>query len=210
MQYGLPQLLLKPEELEPHLDAQALELHYSRHHGALVRRLNETLAGYPLLSRRPLEEMLQDISTVPAEIRQALRNFGGGHLNHCLLWDSLGPERHRRPEGPLRDALDTDFGGFEPFRDEFMVSALQRFGSGWMWLCLDPHGALKLLSTPNEDSPLMYGMRPILGLDLWEHAYYLKFQDRRADYVAAWWHVVDWRKIGEMYLLERALLASEA
>jgi superoxide dismutase, Fe-Mn family len=210
MKYDLPPLTYGHHGLEPHLGARALELHHHGHHAAYVRRLNETLSGYPSLSRRPLEDMLRDIGTVPEEIRQAVRNLGGGHLNHCLFWDTMGPDGPRRPEGRLREAVRSEFGDFERFREEFTVSALQRLGSGWMWLCLDAHGALALLSTPNEDSPLMYGMRPVLGVDLWEHAYYLDYQDRRADYLASWWSVVDWRRAGEMYLLERALLASEA
>ncbi len=211
MIYQLPPLPYAYNALEPYIDALTMEIHHTRHHGGYVSNLNKLLDGQPRFANRPLEEIVADISLLPEEIRQGVRNNGGGHLNHSLLWHSMGPAKGgpntgaspnaaaSEPEGILRHAINSTFGDFVKFRDELTRAAMARFGSGWAWLVLDHQGKMEVISTPNQDSPIMLGYRPVLGVDVWEHAYYLKYQNRRADYLAAWWNVVNWDKVAQRY-----------
>ena len=208
MPHELPELPYDYHSLEPHIDARTMEIHHTKHHAGYVDKLNTALGGHQELQSRPLEELLADISVAPEEIRQALRNNGGGHLNHSLFWQIMGPGRGGEPAGPVAEALRSTFGGFGDFREKFTHAALSRFGSGWAWLVMNSHGGLEITTTANQDSPLMYGHRPVLGLDVWEHAYYLKYQNRRADYVAAFWNVVNWQQAGEVFSRQRALVTS--
>lgn len=199
MMYRLPSLHYRYDALEPYLDAETMRIHYERHHGSYVNNLNSLLQGIDRLTDKTLEEILANIAMLPEEIRQSVRNFGGGHLNHCLFWHVMGPPRDTRPAGALEQAIVSTFGDVEALKNKVTQAALDRFGSGWGWLCLDWRGRLEVLSTPNQDSPIMLGYRPILGVDVWEHAYYLHYQSRRADYLAAWWHVVDWDNVADLY-----------
>ena len=199
MKYSALALPYSFDALAPHIDARTMEVHYTKHHAGYVAKLNETIARCPEIADRPLEEMLADISTVPDAARQAIRNLAGGHLNHSVFWQIMGPGCGGRPVGALAKAIDANFTNFDEFRARFTRTAMARFGSGWAWLGLDHRGRLELFSTPNQDSPLMLGYRPILGIDLWEHAYYLTYQNRRGDYIAAWWNVVNWEKLAEIF-----------
>ena len=185
--------------MEPHIDARTVELQHTRYHAAYITRLNSLLEGHQDLLARPLEDIIAHIRSLPEEIRQAVRNQGGGHLNHSLLWQTIGPPAEPLPEGILADAIDAAFGSFSDFKAELSMTALNRFGSGWAWLCLNSHANLEVMSTPNEDSPIMLGATPILGVDLWEHAYYLKYLSRRADYILAWWNVINWDAVTRLY-----------
>jgi Fe-Mn family superoxide dismutase len=201
MTYQLPSLPYAYDALEPHVDTRTMELHHGRRHAGYVERLNHVLQQCTDLEGLSLEEIISDIRVVPEELRQELRFNGGGHLNHSLFWHILGPGKGpKRPEGQLLRAFESTFGQIEAFRQEFARAALSRMGSGWAWLSLDNHAHLEILTTPNEDSPIMLGYRPILGLDLWEHAYYLKYPDRREEYIQAWWNVVHWDKVAELYV----------
>jgi Fe-Mn family superoxide dismutase len=200
MTYSLPLLAYEYGALEPYIDARTMEIHYTMHHGGYVNNLNKLLAGVKTLENKTLEEIIADIRMVPEDIRQAVRNHGGGHLNHSLFWHILGPGGGGEPRGVISTAILGTFESFAKFKDVFTKAALGRFGSGWAWLCMESHGRLEVLDTPNQDSPIMQGLRPILGLDLWEHAYYLKYQSRRAEYVDAWWNVVSWPKVNEIYM----------
>lgn len=199
MTYQLPALAYPYDALEPHIDTRTMEIHYNRHHANYVNSLNRLLEGQAKLADKPLEEIISDISIVPEDIRQGVRNHGGGHLNHSLYWHTMGPGRGGEPDGILRHAIVSSFGDFTRFKDDFVKAAMSRFGSGWAWLCLDYRGHCEIITTPNQDSPIMLGYRPVVGVDLWEHAYYLKYQDRKADYLAAWWNVVNWEKVAEVY-----------
>jgi Fe-Mn family superoxide dismutase len=199
MIYRLPPLPYEYNALEPFIDALTMEIHHTKHHASYVDNLNKALVGLDNLSAMPLEDILADIRSVPEEVRQQVRNHGGGHLNHSLFWQIMGPGAGGEPTGTLREAIDATFGNYASFKDEFVRTAMTRFGSGWAWLGVDHNGGLEVINTPNQDSPIMLGYRPILGLDLWEHAYYLKYQNRRADYVAAWWNVVQWEKVAEIH-----------
>lgn len=198
MRYELPDLPYSYSALEPHIDAKTMEIHHTKHHAGYVSNLNKALEPCGL-SDRPLEELLSDLKLVPEEFRQAVRNHGGGHLNHSLFWRIMAPRAGGEPGGDLIEAIRESFGGFAEFREKFTQAAATRFGSGWAWLGLDGQGRLEILSSPNQDSPLMLGCRPILGLDVWEHAYYLKYQNRRGDYIAAWWNVVNWPVVETLY-----------
>ncbi|RME44741.1 MAG: superoxide dismutase [Chloroflexi bacterium] len=195
MAYQLPDLPYPFDALEPHIDAMTMEIHHDRHHAGYVNNVNAALEGYPDLAAKSVEDLLREINSVPESIRTAVRNNGGGHANHSLFWQIMSPDGGGEPSGALATAINSAFGGFEAFRDQFSKAALGRFGSGWAWLVVDAGGGLSVLSTANQDSPLMDGLTPILGIDVWEHAYYLKYQNRRGDYVKAWWNVVNWPEV---------------
>jgi len=198
MSFHIPALPYSYNALEPYLDAQTMQLHHSRHHADDVSELNK-LYAHKNLPTLPLEEIIADIRSVPEEIRQNFRNYGGSHLNHCLLWQVIGPARHSEPDESLQKAIDEKFSSLANFKKNFIAAALDRFGSGWAWLCLDHTGQLEICTTPNQDSPIMLGSSPILGIDLWEHAYYLKYQNRKEDYLQAWWNVINWQKVSELF-----------
>lgn len=200
MKYELPRLPYAYDALEPHIDAQTMEIHHAKHHQGYVDKLNEALGKHPE-SAFSLEEMLSSLETAPEDIRVAVRNNGGGYFNHSLFWISMGPEKEIRkePSGKLREALNNDFGEVEKFKDSFSQAAMSRFGSGWAWLCSDESGKLSVISTANQDTPLEKHLTPLLGLDIWEHAYYLKYQNKRLDYVVAWWNVVNWEEVEKRY-----------
>jgi Fe-Mn family superoxide dismutase len=199
MAHQLPKLPYTFDSLEPHIDARTMEIHHDKHHAAYVNNLNAALQGHADLEKLSIEELLRGIEKVPEAIRTAVRNNGGGHANHSLFWTLMGPGKGGSPTGELAAAIGSRFGSFEKFKEEFSKAAATRFGSGWAWLVVDTSGALKVYSTANQDSPLMQGDVPILGLDVWEHAYYLHYQNRRPDYIAAWWNTVDWSKVAEYF-----------
>lgn len=196
MPHQLPDLPYPFDALEPHIDARTMEIHHDRHHAGYVKKLNAALEGHEALEGKPVEELLWEINEVPDEIRIAVRNNGGGHANHTLFWQVMSPEGGGRPSGELASAIQSTFGSFDDFKEQFSDAAGGRFGSGWAWLVV-ADGRLEVLSTPNQDSPLMHGKTPILGLDVWEHAYYLKYQNKRPEYVSAWWNVVNWPAVAE-------------
>lgn len=191
MAHELPPLPYAHDALEPHIDALTMEIHHGKHHQAYVNNVNKALEAHPDLANRSIEDLIRDLRSVPDGIRVAVRNNGGGHANHSLFWASMGPGKGGAPSGRLADAISSTFGSFDAFKEKFTAAAATRFGSGWAWL-VSNGGTLEVLSTPNQDSPLMEGKTPLLGLDVWEHAYYLKYQNRRPDYITAWWNVVDW------------------
>jgi Fe-Mn family superoxide dismutase len=199
MAYELTPLPYAYDALEPHIDARTMEIHHGKHHQAYVNNANKALEGHPDLGAKPIEQVLREIQTVPEGIRQAVINHGGGHANHALFWQIMGPGKGGQPKGALADGIINTFGSFEKFRDEFSTAAATHFGSGWAWLGLDENGKLHVGSTANQDSPLSKGHTPILCLDVWEHAYYLKYQNRRPDFIKAWWNVVNWDKVAELY-----------
>jgi superoxide dismutase, Fe-Mn family len=199
MIYQLPPLPYPNDALEPFIDARTKEIHHARHHAGYVSELNKLLDGQDQFSNRPLEEIIADIRMLPEEIRQEVRNNGGGHLNHSLLWHVMSKGKGGEPDGILGHTINGAFGSFVKFKEEFAKAAIARVGSGWAWLCVDSRGRLEVFSTPNEDSPIMLGSRPVLGVDLWEHAYYLKYQDRRLEYIDAWWNTVNWDNVAELY-----------
>ena len=189
--HTLPDLPYAADALEPHIDARTMEIHHGKHHAAYVANLNKALEGHPSLAGRTVEELLADFSSLPAEIATAVRNHGGGHANHSLFWQVMSAQGGGAPSGELARAIEGDLGGLDNLRQRLTQAAMGQFGSGWGWLVVD-QGKLEILARANQDSPLMDGKTPILGVDVWEHAYYLKYQNRRADYLAAWWNVVDW------------------
>lgn len=196
MPFSLPPLPYPTDALEPHIDKLTMEIHYGKHHATYVNNLNKALESAPELANKSLEELLaNNCAIVPEKIRTAVRNNGGGQANHSLFWELMGPKAGGQPSGKLAEAINQTFGSFEKFKEKFTEAALGRFGSGWAWLVKTPSGQLEVSSTPNQDSPLMEGKVPVLGLDVWEHAYYLKYQNRRADYVQAWWNVVNWAAV---------------
>ena len=192
--HQLPALPYAFDALEPHIDARTMEIHHGKHHQGYVNKLNAALEKHPELAQTGLEELLGNLASVPEEIRSAVRNNGGGHANHSLFWPLLSANGGGRPKGALAGAIDSAFGSFDAFKERFANAAATRFGSGWAWLALDHFGRLQVLSTANQDSPLMDGMAPIIGLDVWEHAYYLNYQNRRPDYIAAFWNVLNWEQ----------------
>jgi Fe-Mn family superoxide dismutase len=198
MAHQLPPLPYAYNALEPYIDELTMQIHHDRHHGTYVQNLNAALEGHPDLEAKSIEDLLRGINDVPESIRTAVRNNGGGHANHTLFWEIMSPNGGGQPSGKLADAINTTFGSFEKFKEEFTKAALGRFGSGWAWLVVDG-GKLAITSTPNQDNPLMEGKTPIFGLDVWEHAYYLKYQNRRADYVNAFWNVVNWAEVEKRY-----------
>lgn len=203
MPYQLPPLPYAFDALEPHIDAQTMEIHHSKHHQTYVNNLNAALEGHPL-AELPVEELLRRLPELPAELRPAVINNGGGHANHSLFWDAMSPVGGGRPEGELAKAIDAELGGFERFKEAFTKAALTRFGSGWAWLCVTRAGRLLVESSANQDSPLMQGNTPILGLDVWEHAYYLRYQNRRPEYIGAFYNVIDWAEVARRYRLALA------
>lgn len=203
MAFTLPPLPYANDALEPHIDAQTMEIHHDKHHNAYVTNLNAALEKYPELQGKSIEELLaNNAAAVPEDIRTAVRNNGGGHANHSFFWQILKKNEGGAPSGALAEAINQKFGSFDAFKAEFKKAAGGRFGSGWAWLVLDNDGTVSITSTPNQDTPLMEGKTPLLGLDVWEHAYYLKYQNRRPDYVDAFWNVVNWDEVGSRY--ERA------
>jgi Fe-Mn family superoxide dismutase len=193
--YELPKLDYAYDALEPHFDARTMELHHGKHHATYVTKLNEALAKHPELEGKPLEELLRDLTSVPEDIRTAVKNHGGGHFNHSLFWKIIGPTGSRIPVGDLVEEINQAFGSYEKFKELFAAASVSVFGSGWTWLVRNQNKKLEIISTPNQDTPLALSYMPLLGLDVWEHAYYLKFQNRRAEYITAFWEVVDWSKI---------------
>lgn len=200
MRFELPKLNYSYDSLEPYIDSRTMEIHYTKHHATYVNKLNEALEKHPELMNKNLEDLLKDLDNIPSDIRTTVRNNGGGHYNHTLFWSIMGPNGSRKPIGKLAQRIDEVFGSFDKFKLEFSDSALNRFGSGWAWLVLDKYGHLSIISTPNQDNPIMIGLYPILGIDVWEHAYYLKYQNRRAEYIESWWNVVNWEEVEKHYL----------
>ncbi|TVQ12896.1 MAG: superoxide dismutase [Balneolaceae bacterium] len=198
MSYKLPDLPYAHDALEPHIDAKTMEIHHGKHHKGYVDKVNAALEGHDFASK-PIEDVLKNIDAVPADKKQAVINNGGGHANHSLFWTILSPDGGGKPGGSIGPAIDSTFGSLEKFKDEFSNAAATRFGSGWAWLCVDGSGGLKVMSTANQDSPYMQGLTPVLGLDVWEHAYYLNYQNRRPDYISAFWNVVNWKKVNELF-----------
>jgi Fe-Mn family superoxide dismutase len=198
MAFELPKLPYAYNALEPHIDARTMEIHHTKHHQAYINNLNKALEGQADLQNKSLEDLLKNISSVPENIRTAVQNNGGGHHNHSLFWEIMGPGKGGEPTGDLANAINSAFGSFSGFKEKFAAAATGRFGSGWAWLVSD-HGKLDIISTANQDSPLMQGKTPLLGLDVWEHAYYLNYQNRRPDYITAWWNVVNWDEVARRY-----------
>jgi Fe-Mn family superoxide dismutase len=199
MAFTLPPLPYAYNALEPHIDEQTMRIHHDKHHGAYVNNLNAALEGHAELQQKSLEDLLRGIGSVPEAIRTAVRNNGGGHHNHTLFWELMQPGGASEPSGALADAINKTFGGLAQFKEQFAKACLGRFGSGWGWLIRDASGKLGIESSANQDSPVMDGKMPLLGCDVWEHAYYLKYQNRRPDYVTAWWNVVNWTEVGRRF-----------
>ncbi len=198
MPHTLPALPYDFGALEPHIDTQTMQIHHGKHHQAYVNNLNAALDKHPELHEKSLEQLLKDLNSVPEAIRGAVRNNGGGHANHSLFWTLMSPKGGGEPTGPLADAIKKTFGDFAKFKEQFAAAGPGRFGSGWAWL-ISNNSKLEITSTPNQDTPVMEGKTPILGLDVWEHAYYLKYQNKRPDYIAAWWNVVDWNAVAKRF-----------
>jgi Fe-Mn family superoxide dismutase len=203
MAFTLPPLPYPSDALEPSIDKLTMEIHHDRHHKAYVDNLNKALEGHADLQSKSIEQLLRDIAKVPENIRQAVINNGGGHANHSMFWVIMGPKGGGKPSGALAEEITRTFGSFETFQQQLKQAAVGRFGSGWAWLVGD-QGKLKIISTPNQDSPYMQNLVPILGVDVWEHAYYLKYQNKRPDYVDAWWNTLNWKAIGERYSQAKA------
>jgi Fe-Mn family superoxide dismutase len=198
MAHEVPPLPYDYNALEPHIDEQTMRIHHDKHHGAYVTNLNAALEKHPELQQKSIDELLTGINSVPEDIRTAVRNNGGGHANHTMFWEIMGPGKGGAPGGALGDAIKASFGDFETFKKQFADAAVKRFGSGWAWL-IDVGGKLVIESTANQDSPIMEGKEPIFGLDVWEHAYYLKYQNRRPDYISAWWNTVNWDAVARRF-----------
>ena len=197
MAHALPELPYVHDALEPYIDARTMEIHHSKHHNAYITNLNNALADHEELQTKSVQDLLADLSAVPDSIRTAVRNNGGGHLNHSLFWPSMSQNGGGAPSGELADAISAAFGDFDTFKSEFSKAAATRFGSGWAWLSSSANGTLTVSSTANQDNPVSDGLTPLLGLDVWEHAYYLNYQNRRPDYVDAWWNVVNWDEVAD-------------
>lgn len=198
MAFTLPPLPYPSDALEPYIDKTTMEIHHDKHHGAYVTNLNKALESAPDLQNKSIEELLSNnLSAVPESIRTAVRNNGGGHANHSLFWNLLKKNNGAGPSGEIASVVNSTFGSFDAFKEKFNAAATTRFGSGWAWLVKDNGGKFEIISTANQDSPLMEGKKPILGLDVWEHAYYLKYQNRRPEYIAAWWNVVNWDEVNK-------------
>jgi Fe-Mn family superoxide dismutase len=198
MAHELPPLPYDFAALEPHIDAQTMQIHHGKHHQAYVNNLNAALEKHTDLQKMSAEELLRNLGSVPEDIRPAVRNNGGGHVNHTMFWKMMAPNAGGPPSGGVAEAIKASFGGFDAFKEQFAKAGVSRFGSGWAWL-IDNNGKLSIESTANQDNPISDGKKPILGIDVWEHAYYLKYQNRRPDYIAAFWNVVDWKAVGERY-----------
>lgn len=200
--FQLPELPYAYDALEPHIDKETMNIHHTKHHNAYVTKLNAALDGHSEFEGQSIEDILKDLDKLPEDIRTAVRNNGGGHANHSLFWVTLSKDGGGEPVGNVKQAIDEKFGSFDAFKDTFANAAATRFGSGWAWLVVD-NGELEVTSTLNQDSPISDGKSPILGLDVWEHAYYLKYQNKRPDYIDAFWNVVDWNKVEELYNKEK-------
>ncbi|WP_227395141.1 superoxide dismutase [Jeotgalibacillus aurantiacus] len=198
MAYTLPDLPYSYDALEPHFDKETMNIHHTKHHNTYVTKLNDALEGHDDLQSKSIDELVADLNSVPESIRTAVRNNGGGHANHSFFWKILSPNGGGEPTGDLASAINDKFGSFDKFKEEFAAAGAGRFGSGWAWLVVN-NGELEVTSTPNQDSPLTDGKTPILGLDVWEHAYYLKYQNKRPDYINAFWSVVDWNAVDKLY-----------
>jgi Fe-Mn family superoxide dismutase len=203
MAHTVPALPYPFDALEPHIDARTMEIHHDKHHQTYVDNLNKALEKHSQLQSKRIEDVLRDIKSVPEDIRTAVRNNGGGHANHSLFWPIMSPEGGGKPSGDLAKAIDKAFGSFDAFKQKFSDAGKGRFGSGWAWITVESNGGLRLEDTPNQDSPLMEGRTPVLGLDVWEHAYYLKYQNKRPDYIEAWWNVVNWEEVAKRYAAAR-------
>jgi len=203
MPFELPSLPYAHDALEPHIDARTMEIHHGKHHAAYVNNLNAALEAHPNLLNKGIEDLVRNLDAVPEAVRIAVRNNGGGHVNHSMFWKLMGPGQGGAPKGDVAKAIDKGFNSFEAFKEAFAKAAMGRFGSGWAWLVTEADGGLKIVSTANQDSTLSDGLSPVLGLDVWEHAYYLKYQNRRADYVSAWWNVVNWSEVDALYRAAR-------
>ncbi|GAK40467.1 superoxide dismutase [Paenibacillus urinalis] len=199
MAFQLPALPYANDALEPHIDAQTMEIHHDRHHNTYVTNLNAALENAPELQEKSLEDLLANLDSVPESIRTAVRNNGGGHYNHSLFWEIIGPNGGGAPTGEIAAAIDSELGGYDKFKEDFAKAATTRFGSGWAWLVVGKDGKLAITSTPNQDSPVFEGLTPVLGLDVWEHAYYLKYQNKRPDYIGAFWNVINWDEVNKRY-----------
>ena len=199
MAYTLPDLPYPKDALEPHIDAKTMEIHHDKHHAAYVNNLNAAIEKHPELGKSSAEDLISNLKSVPEDIRGAVRNNGGGHVNHSMFWKLMKKGGGGKPAGDLAKAINEIFGSFEQFQPKFEDAGLKRFGSGWAWLLLNSAGKLEIVSFPNQDNPLMEGQKPILGCDVWEHAYYLKYQNRRADYLKAWWSLVNWEEAEKNY-----------
>ncbi|MCL4361072.1 superoxide dismutase [Candidatus Dependentiae bacterium] len=197
--FSLPNLGYDYDALEPHIDALTMKIHHTKHHQAYIDKLNELLKNNPEYQQKTLKELLENIEDLPKDVRQEIINQGGGHLNHSLFWTYMSPNGGGKPSGKLLEDIEKSFNSFEKFKEKFNGEAKKKFGSGWAWLVLDHDGSLQVMSTSNQDSPIEQGLEPILGLDVWEHAYYLKYQNKRPDYIVAWWDVVDWPNIEKNY-----------
>lgn len=205
MLYSLPSLEFSADALEPHIDARTMEIHHGKHHQTYIDKLNGALSDHPALSDLSIEDLIRDLSAIPDAVRGAVRNNGGGHFNHTFFWKCISPSGGGLPSGALAEAITSSFGNLDALKNEFAQAALTRFGSGWAWLIKKEDGSLAVTSCPNQDNPLMDGVAddcgtPILGLDVWEHAYYLNYQNRRPDYVSAFWNIVDWDRAGSLFV----------
>jgi len=203
MAFELPALPYDYKALEPYIDERTMQLHHDKHHAAYVSALNKALEGHEDLATRSIEQLMDTLQDVPEDIRTVVRNNGGGHLNHSMFWRMMKPDGGGEPKAELAHMLNVAFGSFDTFKTTFTEAATKRFGSGWAWLVLDSTGKLSVISSPNQDSPYMDGLYPLLGLDVWEHAYYLKYQNRRPEYITAWWNVVNWDEVDRLYALAR-------
>ncbi len=199
MAHELPPLPYDYSALEPHIDAQTMTLHHDKHHNTYVTNLNTALEKHPELQNKSAEELIQDLQSVPEDIRTAVRNNGGGHVNHTMFWNIMGPNGGGEPTGAIAEAISSTFGSFDDFKQKFNAAGAARFGSGWVWLVRDSSGGLSITSTANQDNPLSEGQYPILGNDVWEHAYYLKYQNRRPEYLQAWWNTINWDEVNKRF-----------
>jgi Fe-Mn family superoxide dismutase len=198
MAHEVPALPYDYNALEPHIDEQTMRIHHDKHHAAYVTNLNAALEKHPNLQNKSIEDLLKGINSVPEEIRTAVRNNGGGHANHTMFWEIMGPKGGGAPTGAIGEAITSTFGGFDSFKEQMNKAGASRFGSGWAWL-VDAGGKLSVESSANQDSPIMEGKKPIIGIDVWEHAYYLKYQNKRPDYLAAWWNVINWDAVNKRF-----------
>jgi Fe-Mn family superoxide dismutase len=199
MPFTLPSLPYAFDALEPHIDTQTMQIHHGKHHQTYVNNLNAAIEKAPELANKTIEELMRGIDAAPESVRSAVRNNGGGHWNHSMFWQIMGPNAGGEPSGKVADAIKTAFGGFDKFKEQWSAAGVARFGSGWVWL-LNDGGKLSINSSPNQDNPLMEGKTPVLGLDVWEHAYYLRYQNRRPDYISAWWNVVNWDEVSKRFV----------
>jgi superoxide dismutase, Fe-Mn family len=198
-EFTLPPLPYDYAALEPYIDEQTMRIHHDKHHGTYVTNLNNALKDHPDLQSKSIDDLMRGLNSVPEAIRTAVRNNGGGHANHTMFWEIMAPGGSKQPTGALAEAINTSFGNVDTLKQQINDAGLKRFGSGWAWLIVDAGGKLQVVSTPNQDTPLMEGHPPVLGVDVWEHAYYLKYQNRRADYLTAWWNVLNWDAVAKRY-----------